>query len=362
MATILDSDTVAGLRRRLLEFFDDRARDLPWRATDDPYAIWVSEIMLQQTRVDTVIPYFERWLERFPDVESLAAAEEDEVFRLWEGLGYYRRARFLHAAARRLVDRHDGLLPRTTEALRELPGIGVYTAGAIASIAFGRPVPAVDGNVRRVLARLFDEPSPTASELESWAGSLVDRDRPGDFNQALMELGATVCTPRSPRCEVCPLGSLCRARERGTVDERPAPTKRKAVPSVEYGVAVLVREGEGGWRAGLVRRPDDGMLAGLREFPAVEKGDGEAAEPAAARAAEGVGVAVDEGTGLDPVRHVYSHLKATYHPVVFRVAESGSGELEWMSRESLEHEALPRAQRRIADELAATLERRATPP
>ena len=170
-----------------------------------------------------------------------------------------------------------------------------------------------------------------------------------------MELGATVCTPASPACDDCPVASFCRALDRGTVDERPAARTRKAVPSVEYGVAVLVRETDEGWRTAVVRRPDDGMLAGLREFPAAERDAGEEPGAAAARAAARVGIAVDDGTALEPVRHVYSHLKATYHPVVFRVCEPGDAPLEWMDRDRLEHEALPRAQRRIAEDLVARL-------
>src|SRR5688572_31827881 len=192
-------------RRALLGFYDAHRRALPWREDPRPYRVWISEVMLQQTRVDAVVPYYRAWMERFPDVRALAAAPLDDVLKSWEGLGYYARARNLHRAALVVRDRMGGELPARASALRELPGFGEYTAGAVASIAFGEAVPAVDGNVRRVLARLYDEPEPTARWLRERAAALVDPARPGDFNQALMELGATVCRPRSPDCARCPL-------------------------------------------------------------------------------------------------------------------------------------------------------------
>jgi len=251
------------LRAALLDFFDARARSLPWRETSDPYAIWVSEIMLQQTRVETVIPYWERWMELFPDVDALADAEEAEVLKAWEGLGYYSRARNLRAGAAVVRDRFGGVVPDTPEALREVPGIGAYTAGAIASIAYRVATPAVDGNVRRVLARLFDEGKPTDAWLRDRAAELVDSDRPGDFNQALMELGATVCTPRSPDCADCPVGDLCAARGAGTQEARPAPKERAPLPERLYDVAVVLRARADAGRGPEVlvrRRPPEGLL------------------------------------------------------------------------------------------------------
>ena len=201
-------------RRLLIDWYNEHRRDLPWRRTGDPYAIWVSESMLQLTLVDSVIPYYERFLTRFPDIHSLASADADDVLRLWAGRGYYSRARNLQKAARVVCDRHGGTLPDSAEALRELPGIGRYTAGAVASIAFDRPEPIVDGNVARVLARLHeireDLKSPdTQRRLWDEAATLARGPRPGDLNQALMELGATLCTPKNPRCPVCPLRRRC---------------------------------------------------------------------------------------------------------------------------------------------------------
>ena len=206
------------LRERLLAFYDERKRDLPWRRTRDPYRIWVSEVMLQQTRVDTVIPYYRRWLERFPTVLALADADEEAVLGSWKGLGYYSRARNLHRAAQVVRDGHDGQVPSDPKDLRALPGVGEYTAGAVASIAFDLPEPVVDGNVRRVLARLHDLADPTPAQLRALTTELLDRARPGDFNQGLLELGATVCTPRAPKCGSCPWAwphvceSLCNPR------------------------------------------------------------------------------------------------------------------------------------------------------
>lgn len=338
---------VPGLRTALLEFFDARARPLPWRETSDPYAIWVSEIMLQQTRVETVIPYWESWMERFPDVDALASAEEGDVLKAWEGLGYYSRARNLRRGAAVVRDRFAGEVPGTPEALREVPGIGPYTAGAVASIAFGVVTPAVDGNVRRVLARLLDEPRPTDAWLRDRAGELVDPDRPGDFNQALMELGATVCTPRSPNCLGCPVATACEARAAGTVDGRPAPRKRKAVPERVFEVRVDVVVGDGGrWKVRMRQRPTDGLLGGMWEFPATE-----------------VAEASDESgdmPALEPVRHVFSHFRAEYRPCLSIIAAADAAvEGHWIDEADIDGLALPVAQQKIAallrDRMRATL-------
>jgi A/G-specific adenine glycosylase len=210
--------------------------------------VWVSEIMLQQTRVETAIPYYYRWMERFPTVEVLADVDEESVLKAWEGLGYYSRARNLHRSARLVRERLGGVIPQDSRSLKTLPGIGEYTSGAIASIAYGEVVPAVDGNVRRVLSRLFDLEDPTDASLRKQAGELVDPDRPGDWNQALMELGATVCTLRSPRCSACPLTVECRALSEGTRELRPASKRRprvRTVSSVGSGNFPLSRSG---WR------------------------------------------------------------------------------------------------------------------
>jgi A/G-specific adenine glycosylase len=253
----------------LLAWFDRHRRDLPWRRTRDPYRIWLSEVMLQQTRVETVLPYYERFLARFPAVADLAAAAIDEVLALWSGLGYYRRARQLHAAARRIVEL--GGLPRTAAGWRELPGVGAYTAAAVASIAFGEAVPVMDGNVERVVSRLLAAPedphgSAARRRLLATAGELLDPARPGDGNQALMELGATLCTPRRPRCLLCPLRGACRAAAEGDPERYPTARPRRERERLRL-VAAVVGEGS----VLLVRRPEgSSLLAGTWELPWVE--------------------------------------------------------------------------------------------
>jgi A/G-specific adenine glycosylase len=256
------------IARRLLAHYRRGRRDLPWRRTRDPYAIWVSEVMLQQTRVETVIPYFERWMVRFPTVRALADAPLDDVLSCWAGLGYYARARSLHRAAREVVDRLHGVVPDDAEGLRALPGVGRYTAGAIASIAFGRREPVVDGNVARVYARLFgieDDVKSVATLRRLWdlAARIVPARAPGDFNQALMELGATICTPRSPACASCPLAATCVARRDGRQDELPLVARKKAAKRVGIDAALVVRGGR--WL--LARRAAEGLFGGLWELP-----------------------------------------------------------------------------------------------
>ncbi|MEM7481157.1 MAG: A/G-specific adenine glycosylase [Acidobacteriota bacterium] len=251
----------------LLTWYDVHRRDLPWREDQHPYRVWLSEIMLQQTRVDTVIPYFERFLESFPTVEDLAAAEIDDVLARWSGLGYYRRARQLHAAAQQIAE--AGAFPTTLEGWLELPGIGPYTAAAVSSIAFGVVAPVLDGNVERVMARWMayrDNPKTAAGQrtLRAAAAELVHRDRPGDSNQALMEVGAMVCTPRNPKCLLCPCREDCQARLLGLQEEIPPPRKRRQVERVRLGVAVVEQDD----RVLLFRRPDDRtLLAGTWELP-----------------------------------------------------------------------------------------------
>ena len=259
------------LRRMLLDWYRREKRDLPWRASRDPYRVWISEAMLQQTRVETVIGYYARFLERFPSVRALARAPTDAVLAAWSGLGYYRRARSLREAARAVVDRHGGRFPREREALLALPGIGAYTAGAIASIAFDRPEPLVDGNVARVFSRLFaldgaPDTAPQRERLWSIAARLVPDRGAGEWNQALMELGALVCLPRAPACGRCPLATRCRALAQGRVEELPHRGQR-AEPIAVEAVVLVVRRGE---RWLLERRPARGRMAGLWQMPTIE--------------------------------------------------------------------------------------------
>jgi A/G-specific adenine glycosylase len=355
-------EDLAFLRRALLDHYDRTRRDLPWRGETDPYRIWVSEVMLQQTRAETVTEYYRRWLERFPDLETLAAAELDDVLLSWQGLGYYRRARNLHAGALVVRERHAGTVPGTYEALRELPGVGAYTAGAVASIAFGEAVPAVDGNARRVLARLRDRAAPAPKWLRETAAALVDPARPGEWNQALMELGATVCTPRSPRCDVCPVSAWCAARAAGTQEERPAPSARRPVPRERYATAVVV---DAGGRALVARRPEGGLLGGMWSFPdtaleAGAEGDENALVASARKAARTAGAQLSPGPPvalLEPVRHRFTHLDATYQPVVLAGSGADGENRRWVVLEAPVAVALPAAQRKIARAAAAALGR-----
>lgn len=344
----------AVLRGALLAWYDAHHRDLPWRAAagevPDPYHVWVSEVMLQQTRVETVRGRYADWLERFPTLESLAEAEPDEVMKAWEGLGYYSRARNLHRAVREVAADYGGVVPDDPAAFRSLPGVGRYTAGAVASIAFGREEPVVDGNVRRVVARWTDTAEPAEAELWPLASQLVEGERPGDLNQALMELGAVVCTPRSPRCADCPVREHCLAFARGTQEERPARRRAKPLPHEDTAVAVIEREGH----LLLVRRPTAGPLGGMWGFPEAVRHDGEAAHEAAERVAlDGVGLSVRSGPPIATVEHTFTHVRVTYR--AFRCVANG-GEprplrydaCAWADAEEVADYALPTAQRRIA--------------
>ncbi|HEX6849832.1 MAG TPA: A/G-specific adenine glycosylase [Candidatus Polarisedimenticolaceae bacterium] len=256
--------TIRNRRAPLLRWYRRHRRDLPWRRTRDPYAIWVSEVMLQQTQVATVLPFYVRFLERFPDVAALAAATEEQVLAAWSGLGYYRRARLLRQGARRVVSEHGGSIPDTVEGLLAIPGIGRYTAGAIASVAFARAAPIVDGNVKRVFARWLAEPAPAPRRLWALAAEIAPGADPGDLNQALMELGATVCTPRTPRCGACPVSRTCAGRAAGAPERFPAPAAARPIRPVAAAVALIVRRG----RVLLERRRPEGPLRGAWDLPA----------------------------------------------------------------------------------------------
>jgi A/G-specific adenine glycosylase len=346
----------AALRRRLLTWWDAGHRDLPWRVPQrgaDPYRVWLAEVMLQQTRVETAIPYYLRFLERWPSLEALAAADDAEVLAAWSGLGYYARCRNLIAAAREALRGHGGL-PGSIEALRALPGFGPYTAGAVASIAFAVPAAAVDGNAARVLSRLFrvegDAASPSVKRrLEAIAGALVDRERPGDFNQALMELGATTCVPRRPRCGNCPLAGLCEAFRAGRQAEHPGRRVRRRPTDVRLAVVRVERGG----RLLLSRAPEGGLLGGMWGLPGVEVPSG--ADPVGVLEAWGrqaLGKSLEVQEELGTVVRVLTHRRLEFR--IFRgrvgaVPANDSGRLRFTSES--EASSLPRstAMRRVIE-------------
>jgi len=341
------------LARRLLAWYRRHGRTLPWRGHADPYAVWVSEIMLQQTRVESVIPYFERWMGRFPDVNSLARASEQDVLNAWEGLGYYSRARNLHKAAGIVTDEYSGQLPGDVDALRRLPGIGRYTAAAIASMAFGLDVPTLDGNLRRVLARLFDVSQPAdspAGEARLWelAAAHLPKGRAGDYNQALMDLGATICLPKNPRCPVCPLTEICRARRLGIQEKRPVLKPKKPTPHYVHAAGVIIRNG----RVLLAKRPSAGLLGGMWEFPN-GRVQGDPARGLAKALRGGYRLSVRGSEALGVIRHAYTHFRVTVH--AFRaelLAGAKTGELKWVRIVELEDYPMGRIDRQIARKLA----------
>ncbi len=332
-----------------MDWYESRKRDLPWRRTRDPYAIWVSEVMLQQTQVKTVLGYYERWMARFPSVKALAAAEDADVLHAWQGLGYYSRARRLLAGARAVAERHAGRLPRDVEALLALPGIGPYSAGAIASIAFGLPEPIVDGNVVRVLCRLFalkGDPAKAPLKQKLWglARELLPADQPSEFNQSLMELGATICTPTSPRCPECPVAKQCQALAQGLERELPQLAKRKA-PTEVATAAAYVRRGD----AVLLRQlpADAARWAGLWVLPFVELSRTEKAPVGALRALSEIGVAAAAGATLRETRHTITRFRIALSIVECKLAKAPGKRAAFFTRGQVEQLALPSIHARI---------------
>ncbi|MHB1024521.1 MAG: A/G-specific adenine glycosylase [Desulfobacteria bacterium] len=350
-----DPKMVAWISAALLRWFGTAARPMAWRETMDPYRIWVSEVMLQQTRVETVAPYYDRFLLKFPDARSLAAAPIDDVLKAWEGLGYYSRARNLHRAAAILVARHGAKVPRTVEELMTLPGIGRSTAGAIAAIAFGADVPILDANARRVVARLFAvKGDPRSSKVENvlWERSarLVRRGKGRDTALAMMDLGAVVCLPNAPRCRECPLGSRCSSFLRGLQDSIPPKRAREMLPHHDV-VAAVFRRADGALF--LMRRPSEGLLGGLWAFPSGRRGPGETLDDAMRRSLrEKLRVRAVIQREVGAVRHAYSHYRITLHGFL---CETTGGALPtgegtgWLPGDGEGTFALPRADRKLLE-------------
>jgi A/G-specific adenine glycosylase len=348
----------AKIQNSLLTWFVANARDLPWRRNRTPYTAWVSEIMLQQTQVATVVPYFNRFLKRFPTVESLARAKQDSVLKLWEGMGYYSRGRNLHKAAKIIVTDYGGKLPDSVEGLQKIPGIGRYTAGAIASIAFNRPAPILDGNVIRVLCRVFrikSNPKETSTKTRLWqlADSLVHTKHPSQFNEAMMELGATVCTPVNPLCLSCPLQRNCGAFAHNEQDALPVKKKQAPLPHYTIVAGIVFKDG----RILIDKRKPDGLLGGLWEFPGGKKKKNESFKAAVAREVkEETGIEIEVVARLCIVKHAYSHFKITLHAYLCHY-KSGIAQplacdaVKWIPTQDLKKYAFPAANIKIIRQL-----------
>ena len=332
---------------------------MPWRDCGDPYKIWLSEIMLQQTRVDQATPYFNRFIKRFPTVYDLAEADQQEVLKVWEGLGYYSRARHLHDAAQLVVEEFDGSVPDTWDEITELKGVGPYTASAILSIAFQKKYAVVDGNVIRVLSRYLGieedvRATKTKNAIQDSADELIPDDRPGDFNQSLMELGATICTPSSPDCESCPIQGNCVAHKTMKTEEIPYKSPKKKRPHHQIGVGIVMNEDE---EVLIALRPEDAMLGGMWEFPGGKQEEDEEIEQTVARELkEELGIDIAITKPFMKLDHAYSHFKITMHAYLCELLNGkpkpqSSQEIRWIPIDELADYPFPKANRKLTDKL-----------
>ena len=326
----------------LLSWYDEHQRDLPWRRTHDPYAVWVSEIMLQQTRVAAVLPYYERWMRELPDVTSLADVDEERLMKLWQGLGYYSRARNLHKAARMIVSEFGGVFPNNYETLLKLPGVGEYTAAAVASISFGEKVSAVDGNLLRVSARVENIwenilDGKVKKQIRALLENAMPADRPGEFNQALMDLGATICLPNgAPLCEQCPLSPFCTAHQNGTAEDLPVRTKKAARRIEEMTVYLLLQDG----KAALRKRSSEGLLAGLWEFPHTS---GHLEDAAAGTPLTQWNLTPRDWKKKISAKHIFTHVEWHMTGYLLTVSGAGTDDLVWVDKTELDSLAIPGA-------------------
>ncbi|MEC5273337.1 A/G-specific adenine glycosylase [Caldifermentibacillus hisashii] len=320
VSVLLKNFNIEEFQKSLIEWFQEEKRNLPWRADKDPYKIWVSEVMLQQTRVDTVIPYFYRFIEKYPNIEALANADEQELLKTWEGLGYYSRVKNLQAAVKEVQTQYGGVVPDEKKTFSKLKGVGPYTTGAVLSIAYDKPIPAVDGNVMRVLSRIFEIEDDiakirTRKLFEELVEEIISREDPSSFNQGLMELGALICKPTSPDCLLCPVRDHCRAFQHGTETRLPVKSKQKKGRTVQYVAAILLDE-----RGKVVirKRPDEGLLASLWEFPNEEvfSGKKNMIIDFENEWLDKYGANVDLLEPLCVVEHVFSHLTWKIHAFV----------------------------------------------
>jgi A/G-specific adenine glycosylase len=343
----------------ILNWYARQGRKLPWRGSLNPYTIWVSEIMLQQTRVEAVIPYFKRWMERFPSIADLAAASEQEVLSVWEGLGYYSRARNLHQAARIVMDEFGGNLPRDLKALGSLPGIGRYTVGAIASMAYGQDAATLDANLRRVFARVFNLALPadnTAGEDILWelAENHLPKGQAGDYNQALMDLGATICVSKKPRCLLCPLNKMCLANQLGLQEQRPVLRIKPEIPHFNVTAAVIQKNG----KVLLAKRPSKGLLGGMWEFPGGKVERGETLEDCLNREIwEELDAVIRVGEPFGIYKHAYTHFRITLYAFFCELIKGEpkaieAAELAWVKPGELQQFPMGKVDRQIAQKLS----------
>lgn len=364
MNTELTKQLKTQINAYLLAWHQTQARDLPWRRERSPYSVWVSETMLQQTQVDTVIPYYLRWMARFPSLGDLAQAPLDDVLKAWEGLGYYARARNLHQAARMVIAEHGGQVPADPALLSRLPGIGRYTLGAIRSLAFGQDAAVLDGNVKRVLSRVFaieGDPATNAVHKQLWqlAEALVPPGRAGEFNEALMDLGATICTPRSPACPACPLQTVCQAHLQGREAEFPHKTPRKRTPQYPVASGIVWRDG----RVLIAQRPLDGLLGGLWEFPGGKQEAGETLPQCLQRElGEELAIEVEVGELLARVEHAFTHFRITLYAFECRWLHGepqrlGVADYRWVTLDELDQFAFPRTDRQVIEVLRGSAPR-----
>ena len=352
-----DDNFLKSINQKILKWYAEHRRDLPWRRTRNPYCIWVSEVMLQQTQVGTVIPYYLRFMKRFPTVEALAGSSLHEVLRAWENMGYYSRARHLHTAAGLLMKKTGGEIPDTLEGLLNLPGVGQYTASAILCFAFGKRVPTIDGNVRRVISRVFSIREPvneteTKNRIHSFAGAVLPERDPSGFNQGLMDLGATICIPRKPLCPVCPINKSCLAFRQGLQDVLPVTKKRGPLPHREMTAGIIRDERE---RILIVQRPPRGLLGGLWKFPGGEKGEeADLAEALQASVQREVGLRVKAKETMISLKHAYTHFRITL--TAFRCDWEGGSpgslgceNVAWVPEDALSEYPFSRADRKIIE-------------
>lgn len=353
----------SNIQRILLEWFRTTARDLPWRHTYDPYHIWISEIMLQQTQMERGIAYFTRWLERFPDVKSVAEATEQEILKFWEGLGYYSRARNLYSTARMIQQEYGGIVPCDPEILLKFPGIGNYTAAAISSIACNYDVAVIDANVSRVYARIFDIDVPvTSSQGQNWvkkiAWSMLPENKARQFNQAMMDFGGLICLPRAPKCDICPIADFCLANTYDRVGNRPVPKKKVATIHISMATGILIDKG----KIFIQQRRADDIWGGLWEFPGGSVEQEESAEEAVVREyREETGLDIEVCSFITTVVHFYTRYKVTLHcfgvrPVgsVNKIILDGAAEYRWVATHELGQFGFPAGHRKVLEFIAST--------